>query len=211
MLAALVGESADLVPLKGLIVDRTEGNPLFIEEIYQALIEDGVLVREGAGVRLAKSLSQLRIPSTVRDIIAARIDGLRGDEKDFFQTLAVIGREFSLALARNIINQPDDEIERMLDHLQLAEFIYERPAAGDIEYTFKHALTREVAYKSMLVERRKALHERIGAALESLHVGKLDDHLSELAYHFAHSGNAEKAVEFCLRACQQCGRARFIE
>jgi class 3 adenylate cyclase/tetratricopeptide (TPR) repeat protein len=212
MLAALVGERADLVPLKRLIVDRTEGNPLFIEEIYQALIEDGVLVRDGAGVRLAKSLSQLKIPSTVRDIIAARIDGLRGDEKDFLQTLAVIGREFPLALARNIINQPDDEIERMLDHLQLAEFIYEQPAAGDIEYTFKHALTRDVAYHSVLLERRKVLHERIGTALKSLHVGKLDNHLSELAYHFAHSGNAEKAVEFSLRACQQCvERGSFIE
>jgi len=212
MLAALVGESADLVPLKRLIVDRTEGNPLFIEEIYQALIEDGVLVREGAGVRLAKSHSQFRIPSTVRDIIAARIDGLRGDEKDFLQTLAVIGREFPLTLARKISNQPDDEIERMLDHLQLAEFIYEQPAAGDIEYTFKHALTRDVAYNSVLVERRKALHERIGTALESLHVGNLDDHLAELAYHFAHSGNAEKAVEFCLRACQQCAeRGSYIE
>jgi adenylate cyclase len=212
MLAALVGESADLVPLRRLIVDRTEGNPLFIEEIFQVLIEDGVLVRDGAGVRLAKSLSQLKIPSTVRDIIAARIDGRRRDEKDFLQTLAVIGREFPLTLARKISNQPDDEIERMLDHLQLAEFIYEQPAAGDIEYTFKHAHTQEVAYTSVLVERRKVLHERIGAALESLHVGKLDDHLAELAYHFAHSGNAEKAAEFCLRASQQCAeRGSFIE
>jgi len=195
-----------------LIVDRTEGNPLFIEEIYQALIEDGVLVRDGASVRLAKSLSQLKIPSTVRDIIAARIDSLRGDEKDFLQTLAVIGREFPLALVRSIINRPDEEIERMLDHLQLAEFIYEQPAAGDIEYTFKHALTRDVAYNSVLVERRKVLHERIGAALESLYASSLDDHLAELAYHYSLSSNAEKAVEFCLRACQQCAeRGSFIE
>src|SRR5215472_3170556 len=117
MLSALLGDGAELAPLKRIIIEKTEGNPLFMEEIYQALIEDGVLVRDGAGVRLAKSLSQLKIPSTVRDIIAARIDGLRGDEKDFLQTLAVIGREFPLTLARKISNQPDDEIERMLDHL----------------------------------------------------------------------------------------------
>jgi predicted ATPase len=204
MLAGLMGESKDLAPLRRLIIDKTEGNPFFMEEIWQALIEEGALVRDGSAFKLVKSLSQLKIPPTVQGIVVARIDRLPGNEKELLQTLAVIGREFRLTLARKIIDHPYDEIQRMLDHLQLAEFIYEQPAAGDIEYTFKHPLTRDVAYNSVLVERRKVLHERIGAALESLHVGTLDDHLAELAYHFAHSSNAGKAVEFCLRACQQC-------
>jgi len=92
----------------------------------------------------------------------------------------------------------------MLAALQLSEFIYERPASGDIEHMFKHALTHDVAYKSVLNERRRLLHERTGGAMESLYAGSLDDHLAQLAHHYAHSGNPAKAVEYCLRACRQC-------
>ena len=92
----------------------------------------------------------------------------------------------------------------MLSELQLGEFIYEQPAVGDIEYIFKHALTHEVAYHSVLNERRRLLHERIGAALESIYADSLDDHVAELAHHYARSGNPGKAVEYCLRAVQQC-------
>jgi class 3 adenylate cyclase/predicted ATPase len=206
MLAALLGDGQDLIPLKRLIIEKTEGNPLFMEEIYQALIEEGAMVRDGAGVKLAKSLNQLKIPPTVQGILASRIDRLPVGEKDFLQKLAVIGKEFPFALARKVINRPDDELDKMLDHLQLAEFIYEQPAAGDIEYTFKHALTRDVAYNSVLVERRKVLHERIGAALESLYTVSLDDHLAELAHHYANSSDARKAVEYLGRAAAQSVR-----
>ena len=100
----------------------------------------------------------------------------------------------------------------MLSELQLGEFIYEQPAVGDIEYTFKHALTHEVAYHSVLNERRRLLHERIGAALESIYADSLDDHVAELAHHYARSGNPGKAVEYCLRAVQQCVvRASYAE
>jgi len=212
MLAALLGESKELVPLKRLIAEKTEGNPLFMEEIYQALVEEGALVRDGAAIKLTKALNQLKIPPTVQDILASRIDRLPADEKELLQTLAVIGMEFPLRLARMVINKSDDEWDRMLNQLQLAEFIYEQPAAGDLGYTFKHALTRDVAYNSVLVERRKALHERIGAALESLYAQTPADHLDELAHHYARSSNAMKAVEYCLRACQQCAdRASFAE
>src|SRR6202166_373391 len=93
----------------------------------------------------------------------------------------------------------------MLSELQLAEFIYEQPTVGDLEYTFKHALTHEVAYHSVLNERRRLLHGRIGAALESMYADSLDDHVAELAHHYARSGNPEKGVEYCLRALEQCG------
>src|SRR5271167_4906811 len=162
MLTALVGDDAEVSPLKRLIIERTEGNAFFMEETVLVLLDEGALKRDGAAVKLTKPLSELKIPPTVQAILAARIDRLPPDEKDLLQTLAVAGKEFSLSLVREVIKQPDDEINRMLNDLQLAEFIYEQPTAGDIEYTFKHALTQEVAYNSVLAERRRALHVRIG-------------------------------------------------
>jgi tetratricopeptide (TPR) repeat protein len=119
------------------------------------------------------------------------------------QTLAVIGRDFAFGLLQRVIAKSQDELNSMLHTLQLSEFIYEQPAAGDIEYTFKHALTQEVAYKSVLVERRKVLHERVGFALEASFTQSIDDHLSELAHHYARSSNSEKAVEYLRRAAVQ--------
>ena len=131
-------------------------------------------------------------------ILAARIDRLAPDHKNLLQTLAVIGREFALGLAGKVAAKPRAELEPMLSELQLGEFIYEQPAVGDIEYTFKHALTQEVAYNSVLNERRRLLHERVGAALESIYAESLDDHVAELAHHYARSGNPGKALEYCL-------------
>jgi predicted ATPase len=116
----------------------------------------------------------------------------------------VIGREFALSLVRQVFDgRKNDELERMLADLQMAEFIYEQPATGDIEYIFKHALTQEVAYNSVLIERRKRLHERAGATLESMFAGQLEDHLDELARHYSRSDNLVKAVEYLGRAGQQ--------
>jgi len=99
--------------------------------------------------------------------------------------------------------EPEDELERELSRLQAGEFIYEQPATGDAEYTFKHALTQEVGYNALLVDRRKLLHERAGQALESMFVAHLEDHLDELAHHYGRSDNATKAVEYLGRAGQQ--------
>jgi predicted ATPase len=116
----------------------------------------------------------------------------------------VIGREFALSLVRHIVDpRRHDELERILADLQMAEFIYEQATAGDIEYIFKHALTQQVAYDSMLIERRKLLHERAGVALESMFAEQLDDHLDELARHYSRSNNVRKAVEYLGRAGQQ--------
>jgi predicted ATPase len=107
------------------------------------------------------------------------------------------------ALVRRLLSIWDDELNRMLSDLQLGEFIYEQPATGDIEYIFKHALTQEVAYNSLLIERRKLLHKRAGQALESMFADQLDDHLGELAHHYSRSDNPAKAVEYLGRAGQQ--------
>jgi predicted ATPase/class 3 adenylate cyclase len=200
MLTALVGDATEVRPLKRLIIERTEGNPFFMEETVLVLLDEGALVRDGGAIRLTKPLSELKIPPTVQAILAARIDRLPPDEKDLLQTLAVTGKEFSLSLVREVIKQPDDEINRMLNDLQLAEFIYEQPTVGDIEFTFKHALTQEVAYGSVLAERRRALHLRIGVALEALYSERLDDRVEQLAYHFSRGGNTQKALEYLERA-----------
>jgi class 3 adenylate cyclase/predicted ATPase len=202
MLSALLGDGKDLIPLKRLIIERTEGTPFFMEEIVQALFEDGVLHRNGA-VKLAKSMSAVKVPATVQAILAARIDRLPAEDKELLQTLAVLGREFPFGLVQRVTLKADDELESMLPRLQAGEFIYEQPAPGDVEYTFKHALTQEVAYNALLVERRKLLHERAGLAMESMFAGQLDDHLDELAHHYSRSNNIDKAIEYLGRAGQQ--------
>jgi class 3 adenylate cyclase len=202
MLSTLLGDGVELNPLKRLIIERTEGNPFFIEEMVQALFDEGALVRNGA-VKVTRSLLQVRLPPTVQGILAARIDRLGVEQKDLLQTLAVMGRESPVALIRKVATRPEGALELTLSELQTQEFIYEQPAASGVEYTFKHALTQEVAYNSMLFERRKPLHERAAGAIESLFADRLDDHLSDLAHHYSRSDNVTKAVEYLGRAGQQ--------
>jgi predicted ATPase len=202
MLEELLGEGVELVPLKRLIIDRTEGNPFFIEEMVHALFNDHTLVRNGA-VKVARSLSQLRLPLTVQGILAARIDRLASEHKELLQTLSVIGRESQLGLVRRIVSYPEAQLELLLADLQASEFIYAGPALPEVEHVFKHALTQEVAYSSLLIEKRKLLHERVGAALESLYVDRLNDHLTTLAHHYRCTDNANKAAEYLGRAGRQ--------
>jgi tetratricopeptide (TPR) repeat protein len=212
MLSALLGDSADLLPLKRLIIEKTEGTPFFMEEMVQVLLDERALVREGTAVRLTRSLGELKIPPTVQGILAARIDRLPADAKELLQTLAVIGREFPLSLIRAVVLKAEDELNRLLNDLQLGEFIYEQPATGDVEYIFKHALTQEVAYNSVLIERRKLLHERAGAALETIYASAIEEYLAELAHHYGRSANPDKAVEYLTRAGQQAlNRSAFAE
>ena len=211
MLGALLGDDAEMAQLKRQIIERTEGTPFFMEETVQVLFEDGVLQRNGS-VKLTGLLAELKIPSTVQGILAARIDRQPSEAKDLLQALAVIGREFPLSLIRAVVPKSDDEVDRLLAHLQLGEFVYEQPSVGDTQYTFKHALTQEVAYNSVLVERRRQLHERIGAALETLYAGSLDDHLAELAHHYSRSANADKSLGYLTLAGKQAHeRSAFTE
>jgi predicted ATPase len=193
MLAVLLGDAVELKPFKRLVVERTGGNPFFIEEIVQALFDEGVLVRNGV-VRVTRSLSQLRMPPTVQGILASRIDRQPIEHKQLLQTLAVIGRESPLSLLKQVASHADSQLQRTLMDLQAAEFIYEQPAASGVEYVFKHALTQEVAYNSLLIERRKQLHERAGQALESIFAAQLDDHLTQLGRCLDGSGNLKEGM-----------------
>ncbi len=202
MLHALLGSDANLQSLKRLIIEKTQGNPFFMEEIVRALVEQGVLVRNGA-TRLTKPLIEINIPPTVHGILASRIDALSASEKGLLQTLAVIGKDFPLNLVRDMTASSEDRLEPMLKGLQAGEFIDEKPALGEAEYTFKHALTQEVAYNSVLMERRRLLHERIGEVIEARFKDRIDDHLAELAHHYSRSANTRKAVEYLFRAGSQ--------
>ncbi|MBV8358654.1 MAG: hypothetical protein JO189_12050, partial [Deltaproteobacteria bacterium] len=202
MLNVLLGTDASLIALKRLIAEKAEGNPLFMEEIILSLFEDGTLVRNGE-VKLAKPLASLRIPPTVQGILAARIDRLPPDEKDLLQLVAVIGNEFNLTVVRALSGKSDYAMNRVLNNLQVAEFVYEQPAAGDVEYTFKHALIHDVAYNSILVEQRRQIHHRAAQAIESLFAESLADHYGGLARHYSHSSDGLKAAYYLQLAAQQ--------
>jgi predicted ATPase len=143
LLSAPAAAASDLATLKRFILDRTQGNPFFIEEIVQVLFDDGVLMRDGTVLRVARLPSLLHIPPTVQGVLAARIDRLPAEEKELLQTLAVIGREFPLALVGRVAPRLTASLDAMLSDLQRAEFIYEQSAFPDVEYIFKHALTQE--------------------------------------------------------------------
>jgi tetratricopeptide (TPR) repeat protein len=211
MLSALLGDEKELIPLKRLIIERTEGTPFFMEEMVQALFEEGLLRRNGT-VTLVRPLSAVKVPGTIQAVLASRIDRLPAADKELLQTLAVLGREFALNLVQRVTAKSNDELEQMLTQLQLGEFIYEQPAVGEVEYSFKHALTQEVAYNSLLVERRRAIHEKTANAIEALFNERLEDHYTELAYHFLRSPDAAKAIRYAqLTADQAINRAAYSE
>ena len=165
LLTAMLGDAAEMRPLKGLIIDRTNGNPFFIEETIRALFEEGALLRTGP-IALVKPLSELRIPATVQGILAERIDRLSAKQKELLQTLAVIGRKSPIGLVREVASGNKSHLDPIVLELESAEFIYRQEGSVENDYIFKHALTQEVAYNSLLIERRKLLHERVGQALE---------------------------------------------
>ena len=167
LLAGLLGTDPSLDPLKRLLIERTEGNPLFLEESVRTLVETKALAGEAGAYRLAHDAQAIQVPATVQAILAARIDRVSPEDKRLLQAASVIGKDVPFALLHAIAELSDDELHRALNQLQAAEFLYETRLFPDLEYTFKHALTHEVAYGSLLQERRRALHARIVDAMET--------------------------------------------
>jgi tetratricopeptide (TPR) repeat protein len=200
LLQALLGDDASLAPLTPLLIARTEGNPFFLEESVRALVETGVLVGERGAYSLAKALQSLQVPATVQAVLAARIDRLPAEDKRLLQTAAVIGTDVPWPLLQVIAELPEEALHRGLAHLQAAELLYETRLFPEREYTFKHALTHEVAYRSLLQERRRTLHARIVAALEAVFADRLADQIERLAYHALRGEVWEKAVPYCHQA-----------
>jgi class 3 adenylate cyclase/tetratricopeptide (TPR) repeat protein len=196
VLQALLGDDPSLASLKQLLIARTEGNPFFLEESVRTLVETGVLVGAPGAYRLAQAVPTIQVPATVQAVLAARLDRLPPEEKRLLQTAAVIGTEVPLALLRAIAEQPEDVLYRGLAHLQAAEFLYETRLFPEHAYTFKHALTHEVAYGSLLQERRRLLHARIVDALEQRHADRLAEQVEPLALHAFRGAVWDKAVTY---------------
>jgi DNA-binding winged helix-turn-helix (wHTH) protein/tetratricopeptide (TPR) repeat protein len=197
---ALLGDAAALAPLKQFLIERTEGNPFFLEESVRTLVETQVLVGNRGAYRVTKPLPSIQVPATVQAVLAARIDRLPPEEKQLLQTAAVIGTEVPLALLQAMAELPGEPLRLGLAHLQAGEFLYETRLFPEIEYTFKHALTREVAYGSLMHERRRVLHARIVEALEMLAGGRVAEQVERLAHHAPRGELWEKALMYGRRA-----------
>ena len=200
LLLGVLGDDAALQPLKQLLIERTEGNPFFLEESVRTLVETKVLVGERGRYRLGGSLEITRVPATVHAVLAARIDRLSPEEKRLLQSAAVIGKDVPFALLHAIAELSEEELRRGLGQLQAGEFLYETRLFPDLEYTFKHALTHEVAYGNVLQERRRALHASIAEAIERLYPDRLVEQVELLAHHAFHGELWEKAVTYLRQA-----------
>jgi tetratricopeptide (TPR) repeat protein len=211
LLAALLGPgsgqrgpapTADdaLLELKRLLIERTEGNPFFLEESVRSLVETSVLVGERGGYRLVRALPEIRVPATVQAVLAARIDRLGPEAKRLLQAAAVIGKDLRLPLLLAIADAPEQEVRAELTRLQDAELLYETRLFPDLEYTFKHALTHEVAYQGLLHARRRALHARIVEAIEQLATERVVEQAERLAHHALRGELWEQAVGYLRQA-----------
>jgi class 3 adenylate cyclase/tetratricopeptide (TPR) repeat protein len=200
LLDALLGPDPPLRPLKQLLLERTEGNPLFLEESVQALVETAALAGVRGTYRLTRPVEQLTIPATVQAILAARIDRLAPEAKRLLQAAAVIGKNVPLPLLLAIADTPEFEVGTELTRLQAGEFLYETRLFPDLEYTFKHALTHEVAYQGLLHERRRALHARVTEAIEQLSTERIAQQAERLAHHALRGELWEKAVGYLHQA-----------
>ena len=200
LLDALLGPHSSLDPIKALLARRTLGNPLFLEECVRTLVEARTLVGERGAYRLTIPVETIQVPATVQAILAARIDRLPPEEKRLLETAAVIGKDFAFVLLQTITGESEEVLQGRLAHLQTAEFLYETSLFPDLEYTFKHALTHEVTYGTLLHERRRALHAGIVDAIEALHRDRLGGDVDRLAHHAFRGELWGKAVAYGQRA-----------
>jgi class 3 adenylate cyclase/tetratricopeptide (TPR) repeat protein len=198
--AALLGIRHLPSDLMRIVHEKADGNPLFVEEITASLRERGMLIRRNGEI-LWTGGAPVEFPSTIQDIIRARIDRLEEPIKRTIQAAAVIGREFGLRLLTRI-SEVAAEVQHYLETLKQAELIYETRFFPELEYTFKHAVTQDVIYQSLLAKRRKDLHGAIGRAIEDLYANRRE-HAPILAYHYAQSEQQDKAIEYTLLAGDQ--------
>ena len=197
--------------LQVALTDKAEGVPLFIEEVTRTLLDLGVLRREDGVYRLVSNLSEVRVPDTIQGIIMARLDRLGEDGKRTVQLASVIGRQFLVRLLARIAGL-SDRLEGLLRELQALEIIYEQGLVPEPAYIFKHTVIQDVAYNSLLIQRRKALHQAVGEAIEELYQDRLGEHYAELAHHFTQGEVWDKAFTYCQQAgARAYDRAAFHE
>src|SRR5262245_56766636 len=198
LLQALLGDDPGLEPLKRLLLRR--GNPLFVEESIRTLVETGALAGERGAHRPTRPIQAIEVPATVQVILAARIDRLPADDKHLLQTASVIGKDVPLALLQAIAEIEEAVVRAALSRLQAAELFYEVQLFPEAEYTFKHELTHEVAYGTLLSDRRRTIHRRVVEAIERLYAGRLDEQVDRLAQHAQRAEVWDKALTYAQQA-----------
>jgi class 3 adenylate cyclase/tetratricopeptide (TPR) repeat protein/ribosomal protein L40E/energy-coupling factor transporter ATP-binding protein EcfA2 len=199
--AILKGAKAEQ-DLTELILYKAAGNPLFMEEFTRTLLERGYIERKNGYYVLTVKPSDIQVPETVQGIIAARMDRLEKDLKETMQIASVIGREFPLPILQTVTGMKE-KLEAYLLELQALEFIYERSMFPELEYIFKHALTQQVAYSSLLVKKRKEVHESIGRAIEALYPNRLEEFYEALAFHYKNGASTDKAIYYLTKAAEK--------
>jgi len=191
--------------LRDVVLAKAEGNPFFVEEMLKSLRETGALTRRSGNGAAAQTPFWTEVPDTIQDVILSRIDRLEESPRKALQLASVIGREFAVTLLETIaeLTEPLAESLRALTALEL---IYERSVFPERLCIFKHALTQEVAYNSLLRQRRKELHCLVAAAMEELYASRLPDFYGLLAYHYQRGEEWERALDYLQRAAQRCRR-----
>lgn len=195
LVKAILKDGKVVPELMDLILGRAAGNPLFIEEFTHALMENGSIEKEDRKYVLSSKFSEIRVPDTIQGIIAARMDRLEDNLKRTIQVASVIGRDFAFRILQTIAGM-HEELKSYLLHLQALELIHEKRLFPELEYIFKHALIQEVAYNSLLVKRRKEIHEEIGKAIEEVYSERLEEFYEMLAHHYSRSDESEKAYHY---------------
>ena len=194
--SVLLGEDASLDGLKQLLVERTEGNPLFLEQSVRALVETHALAGEAGAYRLTEPIHAVQVPASVQAVLAARVDRLPFEEKRLLQVAAVIGHDVPFAILQAATQEEELDVRRGLAHLQAAGFLQEASLYPDLEYTFRHALAHEVVYTALLHQRRRELHARIVEVIESLHTDRRAEQTERLAYHAVRGELWERAITY---------------
>ena len=218
LLVSLLGNEPQLEPLKRLLSRRTEGNPFYLEESVRALVEAGVLAGDRGSHTLRRPFHDIEMPATVQAVLAARIDRLVPADKRLLQTAAVIGKDVPYAILQAVADMPEEGLRQGLSDLRAAEFLYEASLYPDLEYTFKHALTHDVAYAGLLQERRHELHARIVQAIETLYPARVDENAERLAHHAVQAQLWEPALRYLRQAARKASSrwafreaARYLE
>jgi class 3 adenylate cyclase/tetratricopeptide (TPR) repeat protein len=207
MVTYLLGTKEIEKALEELILEKTEGVPFFIEEFLKSLRDLKIIEKRENAYRLSKDTQHVTIPSTIQDVIMARVDLLPEGTKEVLQTGSVIEREFSYPLINRVTGLPEKELLSHLSVLKDSELLYERGIYPQSTYIYKHALTQEVVYDSILAKRKKKLHEEIGKAIEELYKDNLGEHYEVLAEHFIKSENYEKGAEYSRLAGRRAQKA----